>query len=393
MTILGAPGCAWKPTIDGRGVIEVGDQTIECWYGADDRWHLPTDDALNVRQERLGAAPITETRTRVPGGDAVQRAWTVPDQGGVTVVEVENDSPAPFVVAFVVRTRSRRGAIRTLRVEDADVVVDERVVMRLPRSPKRWETSGSRSTRDDVVGGRAREGTVQPVSGSGIEGAFLFPVPHRTILRIALGDDVVTDPMRSTARSDVEQGWDRLLDRGLRVELPGPLQTAVDQARADALFALASPETFIALEAWGFDAEARDMWSRMSLRERRRAQKRRVETSPLMEVYDALVRVEGERIELLPGFRTEWLGQSIAVHDVPLGNGTLSFALRWHGARPALLWEAPEGAVLSAPALDPAWRGAGGAGETLLSEPPAPLLAMGTGARDGDAVDAPESFS
>ena len=34
-----------------------------------------------------------------------------------------------------------------------------------------------------------------------------------------------------------------------------------------------------------------------------------------------------------------WLGQGIEVHDAPTHHGVLSFAVRWHGDRPALLWE------------------------------------------------------
>ena len=35
----------------------------------------------------------------------------------------------------------------------------------------------------------------------------------------------------------------------------------------------------------------------------------------------------------------QWLGQAIEVHRAPTHAGELSFAVRWHGARPALLWE------------------------------------------------------
>jgi hypothetical protein len=98
-------------------------------------------------------------------------------------------------------------------------------------------------------------------------------------------------------------------------------------------------------------------------------------------------------IELLPGFRPEWLGQHLAVHDVPLRGGRCSFALRWHGARPALLWDAPAGVQLRAPVLDPNFATDEPVGETLLAEPQAVLLAMGASPREGEAIDEPESFS
>jgi hypothetical protein len=72
----------------------------------------------------------------------------------------------------------------------------------------------------------------------------------------------------------------------------------------------------------------------------------------------------------------------------------LAFAVRWHGARPALLWDAPAGLELSAPALDPAWSSAEAAGETLLAEPPPSLLPMGSAERSaGETVDAPGQFT
>jgi len=68
--------------------------------------------------------------------------------------------------------------------------------------------------------------------------------------------------------------------------------------------------------------------------------------------------------------------------------------VRWHGARPALLWDAPEGVELRAPALDPTWSTGARAGETLLAEPPRPLLSLAAGDRPpGETVDAPGQFS
>jgi hypothetical protein len=107
-----------------------------------------------------------------------------------------------------------------------------------------------------------------------------------------------------------------------------------------------------------------------------------------------LVRESGDGVELLPGFPADWLGQPITVDRVPLHDGVVSFAVRWHGPRPALLWDAPAGVQLSAPALDPAWSTAVAVGETLLAEPPKPLLAMGAGDRSaGTPMNAPGQFS
>ena len=180
----------------------------------------------------------------------------------------------------------------------------------------------------------------------------------------------------------VSRGWDAMLDRGMRTELPQPWQSALDAARADVLLAAPSPATFVALEDWGFDDEAAAMWPHLGMRARRAARRRHVETGVLGELRAALVREVGRDIEVLPGFRAEWLGEHLAVHDAPLRHGLLSFALRWHGARPALLWDAPPDSVLHAPAIDPAWTSASAAGEALLAAPAA-----------GARLATPESFS
>jgi hypothetical protein len=75
-----------------------------------------------------------------------------------------------------------------------------------------------------------------------------------------------------------------------------------------------------------------------------------------------------------------WLGQSLEVHDAPTAHGRLSYAVRWHGERPALLWELQRGegggpVRLTAPGLDPAWSTEQPAGEALLAPVPAESIA------------------
>ena len=58
-------------------------------------------------------------------------------------------------------------------------------------------------------------------------------------------------------------------------------------------------------------------------------------------------------VVLALGWPDSWLGANVEVHDLPAG----SFAVRWHGERPAVLWDAADGVVLRAPVVAPAWSG------------------------------------
>ena len=70
-----------------------------------------------------------------------------------------------------------------------------------------------------------------------------------------------------------------------------------------------------------------------------------------------------------------WRGQPLEVHEAPTAVGRLSFALRWHGRRPAILWDLAthpgSGRVrIGAPTLDPSWTSEERHGEALLAEQP-----------------------
>jgi len=52
-------------------------------------------------------------------------------------------------------------------------------------------------------------------------------------------------------------------------------------------------------------------------------------------------------------FPPEWAGQPLEVHDAPTAQGRISYALRWHGDRPALLWQCERpGVPVTVPGLD-----------------------------------------
>ncbi len=86
-----------------------------------------------------------------------------------------------------------------------------------------------------------------------------------------------------------------------------------------------------------------------------------------------LGRADADGVHLLGVVPERWLGQRIEVHGLVTELGVVSCAVRWHGERPALLWdvEVPDGdrdeLVVDAVGLDPAWRGTGPRGEALLA--------------------------
>ena len=93
-------------------------------------------------------------------------------------------------------------------------------------------------------------------------------------------------------------------------------------------------------------------------------------------VRNLLVRDTNSALALCSMVPDAWLGQGIEVHDAPTHRGVLSFAVRWHGDRPALLWELvphDDAAVrMTAPGLDPSWSSTERAGEALLAPVAAP---------------------
>ncbi len=89
-------------------------------------------------------------------------------------------------------------------------------------------------------------------------------------------------------------------------------------------------------------------------------------------------RFDGSCALLPGGFPAGWLGASFETYRLPAGNGRcLSYAVRWHGERPALLWEVsgPPGLRLTGGGADPSWSTVEPRGDALLAPPPHPALA------------------
>ena len=82
--------------------------------------------------------------------------------------------------------------------------------------------------------------------------------------------------------------------------------------------------------------------------------------------------VPPDRLAVLPLMAPEWYGQGLELHDTPTAFGRFGFAVRWHGDRPALLWELEPSPTappfrIEAPALDPSWSSTDTKGEALLA--------------------------
>jgi hypothetical protein len=342
-----------------------------------------------VRQHLVDGMPVVQTAMRVPGGDAVQRVYGAPagDVGEVTVVEIGNESAAPFVVALVIRGAS------ALDLDGATVWADGKSAIRTTRPPSRWAVNVDGSTEQTVTSGEASDGPFSHHQdrGARLVGAFLYPVAHRTTLRavVTLGTQGIggTEPGGLPDAAAVALGWQTQLARGLRVELPDEqLQRAVETARAATVLAgqawRVEPEVAAVLEDWGLDAEAAVAWSRLTGRARRKLRRREPRSATweqvraraaapdarLLEALRAvLVQERDTSVALLDDWPGDWIGQPIDVRDAPTRRGPVSCSVRWHGDRPALLWEGPEGTTFTAPGLDAAWSSSDARGEALLA--------------------------
>ncbi len=395
----GVTGGGWRATVTPWGSIEPwGDEPPLDWHiAADDRWHSPQRETA-VRQRRIDGTAVVETRVRIPDGDAVQRVYSVPDRGGLTIIEVENESPLPIAVAFT------HGAVQS------------------PRPP------------------------TSPIEGITLpEGSVAFPVGHHSTLTVALPHDGSgAGPLHGglPTAAGVARGWTATVERASRLLLPdavlserfvaercelalvGPehpdndpvafllgvgqlvrmgeratewipdlahaLELAAKSADPDWALAAALDAADYVLAVAGEKRARRDL---LALSTRLAASHRLPAEAPATCAYFvtwverliADVCTEGGR--LLPsGLPSGWEGNNFEVYGVPTGAlSSISFAVRWHGERPAVLWEqSGQRVTLSSPAIAPGWKTTDVKGETLWPQPQG--LVRAASARDDEPV-------
>ena len=408
--VLGIRGGGWNAIVNERGSIRFNDGSpVLDWHiAADDRWHDPSTEP-SVRQTRRAGVPVVETRLRIPGGDAIQRVYAVADAGGLVVIEITNESTLPIAVAFTrsdvvsSRTPSPRGAQgiellagsvvfpvahgSTLRVavcaplnvanESANVDVE-----RLPsfeQLQKGWLKAVEQAGYVIVP-----EGAVAPLVARLRSDALILSGHEIEDWAIGAGGDCANDPV----------AYILTLQELLRMgeKLTGdPAQIRVDHAArlAQAVETLLKENRKSSILPWDVERAlfaAQFVFSRMGenraaddvaaaqLRMSSAAEPPNVMPTDIRAIAwveekmvavqrDGSVQIFGRGIPRL------WLGANLECHRVSAGAlHTVSFGIRWHGEKPALLWEVsgPAGVKLDAGLCDPTWSSVEPTGETLL---------------------------
>ena len=89
-------------------------------------------------------------------------------------------------------------------------------------------------------------------------------------------------------------------------------------------------------------------------------------------LLNCLVREAPDHLVMAPALPEAWRGTSVDARSLMTRHGVLSFSLRWHGPRPAVLWERQAARAAGSPGptmrcgLDEPWASAAPSGEALL---------------------------
>ena len=93
-------------------------------------------------------------------------------------------------------------------------------------------------------------------------------------------------------------------------------------------------------------------------------------------LLDCLVVEAPDHLVMAPALPRAWQGASVDARSLVTRHGVLSFSLRWHDARPAVLWELQAARAAGSPGpamrcgLDESWASAAPSGEALLGIDP-----------------------
>ena len=410
--VLGIRGGGWNAIVNERGSVRLNDGSpVLDWHiAADDRWHDPSTEP-SVRQTRRAGVPVIETRLRIPGGDAIQRVYAVADAGGLVVIEITNESTLPIAVAFTrsdvvsSRTPSPRGAQgielpvgsvvfpvahgSTLRVAlrapmhvanaVENTVVDVERLPSFEQLQKGWLKSVEQAGYVIVP-----EGAVAPLVARLRSDALILSGHEIEDWSIGAGGDCANDPVAYilTLQELLRMGEKLTGDSAqIRVDHAARLAQCVETLLKDHKKSSILPwDVERALFAAQFvfarmgENRAADDVAAAQMRLSSAAEPPNVMPTDIRAIAwveekmvavqrDGSVQIFGRGIPRL------WLGANLECHRVAAGPlHTVSFGIRWHGEKPALLWEVsgPAGVKLDAGICDPTWTSVESTGETLL---------------------------
>ena len=408
--VLGIRAGGWNAIVNERGSVRLNDgsQVLDWHIAADDRWHDPSTEP-SVRQTRRAGVPVVETRLRIPGGDAIQRVYAVADAGGLVVIEITNESTLPIAVAFTrpdlisSRTPSPRGAqgielptgsvvfpiahgstlrvaLRApLNVANETVNVDVERLPSFEQLQKGWLKSVEQAGYVIVP-----EGAVAPLVARLRSDALILSGHEIEDWATGAGGDCANDPVAYilTLQELLRMGEKLTGDSAqIRVDHAARLAQSVETLLKENKKSSILPwDVERALFAAQFvfsrmgENRAADDVSAAQLRMSSAADPPNVMPADIRAIAwveekmvavqrDGSVQVFGRGIPRL------WLGANLECHRVAAGPlHTVSFGIRWHGEKPALLWEVsgPAGVKLDAGICDPTWSTVESTGETLL---------------------------
>ena len=401
MRAVGVRGAAWSAGVSAWGDLFVEDQERLRWFiAADDRWYRPSRETT-VRQREVSGVPVIETRIKVPGGDAVQRVYGVANFGGAIVVEIYNDSSLPFAVAF------DRGDISTMREPSPTGVQG----IDLPAGSVVFPVGHHATMRAAIlINGDSRQ-----ISAGELESLPSFEQVERgwlAALQISSRVDVpdlswssvltsqrckvlLSNSAELAESSDISLVVDLLLDRAERVRLGDKPAQWVDEvavATERILKQCAKTQSVqwfeerallgagMVLNRAGESRGLQDfvsVWSRLA--EAGRISDLALASPEIAGTVRQIAWIESQLvaqrrdgvIEICPcGIDKSWLGVNFECHKLLASpEHVISYAVRWHGEKPALLWEidGPVGAKVAASAIDRTFSSTEMRGETLLS--------------------------
>lgn len=380
---IGVAGMPWWGEVSPNGTIAVSDdgRTLGFHVAAEDRWHHGANEA-GVRQMRREGVPVVETRMRVPSGDIVQTTFATAHRGGMIVVDFYNDSALPVAIGIdrgdvLVESSAAVGSVAgadlgpdafsislghhtntRIALVATDAVPDDTWFEGVPAADaviSGWRSIVDRAGRMELPPG---------VSGSSISDAIVAARCSWLLGGLA-------DPERDPVSALIE--WDELCRMG---ERPEPLVD--DVARAVELVARRQlPGAEMALQAAeriltqaNEDRGANDVRSIIARLADRSDTRNDSLATAVRTFEERLVAPRGSTTEILSGgMPSDWSLQPIEIFHLPASaTASVSYAVRWHGLRPAIVWEVEGGEVtLCSSSLDTNWSSSELKGETLLA--------------------------